>query len=362
MGGMTIGTALAAGAAGNAVNGLFGFLGNMYNNAQNKKMYEQQYRDSLNFYRMQMRDQWSMWNANNAYNTPAAQASRMRDAGINPDLAYNQIDTGNSGSAPSAPTPNVPVQQYTPLSAEVFSIMPNILETVERLQGIDANELSISEQVDEDVMRTLLGTLTDEDIQSLKDNRFDLRILGTDFWSNIPGLSRRRAKFYAERAYTIMRSPEFFERFNRAKAGDADSMFELQKILGNPLFSSDGSVSAALSDFLELVNETDMSVLRSRKSESDYQSEYNDLLDPEIAASQQNTSKDYDEQRKSFEKRFYDYLNGDKDETTKAGYIVRQFLGGLYLILAQMNGLGPSFSKSSSTGPMGNTHSTSIGF
>lgn len=362
MGGMTIGTALAASAAGKAANGLFGFLGNVYNNNYQKELYRQQYRDSINFYNMQMKDQWNMWNANNAYNTPAAQAARMRDAGMNPDLAYNQIDTGNSGSAPSAPTPNVPVQQYTPLSAEVFSIMPSILETVERLQNIDANELSISEQIDNDVMRTLLGTLTSDDIQSLKDNRFDFRILGTDFWSKIPGVSRRRSKFYAERAYNMMRSPEFFERFNKAKAGDVDAMFSFQQIFGNPRFGRDGEINKVLSDFLKLVNDTDISVLQSRKTESDYQKRYNEQLDPDIAAEQQNTSRDYDSQRKEFEKRFYDFLNAGKEETSGAGYVVRQFLGGLYLILSQMNGLGPSFSKSSSVGPMGNTHSTSIGF
>ena len=359
---LTYGKAMGIGVAGSAVNGLFGFLGNMYNNAQYKKMYEQQYRDSLDFYKMQMDDQWRMWNANNAYNTPSAQAARMRAAGINPDLAYSQIDTGNSGSAPSVPTPNLPVQQYTPLSAEVFSIMPNILETIERIQNIDANELSISEQVDDDVIRTLLGTLTDEDIQSLKDNRFDFRILGTDFWSKIPGLSRRRARFYAERAYNMMRSPEFFERYNRAKLGDTDSMFELQKILGNPRYDKSGEVNKILSDFLQLVNSTDMAILRSRRSEARYQSDYNEQLDPDIAASQQNVSRDYAKEEKEFEKKFFDYLNADKDDTTAVGRAIRQFLGGLYLILSRMNGLGPSFSKSSSTGPMGNTHSTSIGF
>lgn len=362
MGGLTIGTVLAANAAGNAANGLFGFLGNLYNNAQNRKMYEQQYRDSIAFYKMQMNDQWKMWNINNAYNTPAAQSARMRDAGINPDLAYNQIDSGNSGSAPTAPTPNVPVQQYTPLSAEVFSIMPNILETIERLQGIDANELSISQQVDNDIMRTLLGTLADDDIQGLKDNHFDFRILGTDFWSKIPGLSRRRSKFYAERAYNMMRSPEFFERYNKAKQGDVSAMFELQKILGNPRYDSSGEVNSILSEFLQLVNSTDMAILRSRRSEARYQSEYNEQLDPDVAAEQQNISRDYTKEEKEFEKKFFDYLNASKDDTTAFGRVVRQFLGGLYLILTRINGLGPSFSKSSTTGPMGNTHSTSIGF
>ena len=42
-----------------------------------------------------------MWNLQNAYNAPSAQMSRLRQAGLNPNLVYSSGVTGNSaGSAP----------------------------------------------------------------------------------------------------------------------------------------------------------------------------------------------------------------------------------------------------------------------
>lgn len=45
--------------------------------------------------------QYQMWQENNAYNTPAAQMKRLLDAGLNPNLAYQSVNTGNSGSPSS---------------------------------------------------------------------------------------------------------------------------------------------------------------------------------------------------------------------------------------------------------------------
>lgn len=43
----------------------------------------------------------AMWNMANAYNTPAAQVQRLRDAGLSPALMYGS--SANTGNAPSAP-------------------------------------------------------------------------------------------------------------------------------------------------------------------------------------------------------------------------------------------------------------------
>lgn len=42
----------------------------------------------------------AMWRLNNDYNTPVKQMERMIEAGINPAAAYQQVNSGNSGSAP----------------------------------------------------------------------------------------------------------------------------------------------------------------------------------------------------------------------------------------------------------------------
>lgn len=43
-----------------------------------------------------------MWNRQNAYNTPAAQVQRLMAAGLNPNLAYGQLGSGEAGALTSA--------------------------------------------------------------------------------------------------------------------------------------------------------------------------------------------------------------------------------------------------------------------
>ena len=53
--------------------------------------------------------QVDMWNKNNAYNTPLSQMTRLKAAGLNPNLVYGNGVTGNSSS--SIPTPATPTMQ-----------------------------------------------------------------------------------------------------------------------------------------------------------------------------------------------------------------------------------------------------------
>jgi hypothetical protein len=55
--------------------------------------------------------QEEMWNKNNAYNTPAMQMARFKEAGLNPHLIYGQGNSGNSGAPPTLP-PQRPEGQY----------------------------------------------------------------------------------------------------------------------------------------------------------------------------------------------------------------------------------------------------------
>ena len=75
-----IGSALAGGAI-NFVGGLFG------NKARKRESQKQR--------------EWSesMWKRQNAYNTPANQMQRLRDAGLNPALMYGQGTMGNAEKA-----------------------------------------------------------------------------------------------------------------------------------------------------------------------------------------------------------------------------------------------------------------------
>ncbi|AXH75183.1 MAG: DNA pilot protein [Microviridae sp.] len=50
------------------------------------------------------------WNMQNAYNSPKAQMARLKDAGLNPNLVYGQLQNGNA--------PQVPQQQPSRVSLE----------------------------------------------------------------------------------------------------------------------------------------------------------------------------------------------------------------------------------------------------
>lgn len=88
------------------------------NNALNKYQrdmalwqFDKQLRWELNMYDLQKRDQWSMWNATNSYNSPAAQMARFREAGLNPWLIYGKGDSGSAGPIhpPTVDVPNMSV-------------------------------------------------------------------------------------------------------------------------------------------------------------------------------------------------------------------------------------------------------------
>lgn len=69
-----------------------------YTNRTNKQMNDDNNRLQMDLWNQQKEYDYKMWQENNAYNTPAAQVQRLKDAGINPALALGNISTGESAS------------------------------------------------------------------------------------------------------------------------------------------------------------------------------------------------------------------------------------------------------------------------
>lgn len=92
------------GGIGNLIGGLFGSKSNKNTNQQNLQIARET--NAMNKQLFYANQAWNeeMWNKQNEYNTPAAQAQRMLDAGFNPYLS--DIDTGSASSVSpvSAPT------------------------------------------------------------------------------------------------------------------------------------------------------------------------------------------------------------------------------------------------------------------
>lgn len=77
-----------ADSGGGIATGLIGGIGQLYANQSQKKEGAKQRRFALD-----------MWERQNAYNTPANQMQRLKDAGLNPALMYGQGNVGNAQQA-----------------------------------------------------------------------------------------------------------------------------------------------------------------------------------------------------------------------------------------------------------------------
>lgn len=110
-----IGSSLITGATG-LLGGLFGMFGQ--NKNIDKQIAAQKEENAVNRgYNLnlaKLQNQWSIeqWNRENAYNTPAAQYQRLVEAGLNPDLMYQNGGISNvAGASPemTSGAPSTPV-------------------------------------------------------------------------------------------------------------------------------------------------------------------------------------------------------------------------------------------------------------
>lgn len=79
----------------------------------------------------QIQQEWDMWNAENEYNSPAAQMQRYSDAGVNPYMSVGNVSPGNASSmsSPSAQPAAVPQMQGA-------TMMPADMSGLSGLRGI----------------------------------------------------------------------------------------------------------------------------------------------------------------------------------------------------------------------------------
>lgn len=81
-------------------------VGSVISNIQQKKENNKNRQFAHNEAELAYQRQVDMWQAQNAYNAPSAQMSRLQAAGLNPNLIYGQMSPGQSAvSAPQAGSP-----------------------------------------------------------------------------------------------------------------------------------------------------------------------------------------------------------------------------------------------------------------
>ena len=83
-----VGAALVSGGA-SLLGGLFSSYGQSSSNATNLKIAQATFNHNK-----------EMWNLENEYNSPKNQMARYREAGLNPNLMYGSVSSGNSNNIP----------------------------------------------------------------------------------------------------------------------------------------------------------------------------------------------------------------------------------------------------------------------
>jgi len=90
------------------LDGVFGAMGNVTSailqGQYNSRIANENYYYSKYLAELQNKYNIDMWNMNNEYNSPKNQLQRLIDAGLNPNLAYGSVSTGNSPRPPEQVT------------------------------------------------------------------------------------------------------------------------------------------------------------------------------------------------------------------------------------------------------------------
>lgn len=85
------------------ITGGASLIGGLINGGSQKATNEQEKQFALEMYERQKRDANDQWTKQNEYNSPQSQMSRLRDAGLNPNLVYGNGSAVNTASPISTP-------------------------------------------------------------------------------------------------------------------------------------------------------------------------------------------------------------------------------------------------------------------
>lgn len=121
-----------------------------YNHWQNKR--SRQWQEDMT---QESRDyQDTNWEKTNAYNSPAAQMQRLREAGLNPNLMYGEMSSSAATAQPSPATPSTNVPSADVSSLGAFNNLPLMDAQKDKLEtDIDS---ALIQSVEETINRSEL--------------------------------------------------------------------------------------------------------------------------------------------------------------------------------------------------------------
>lgn len=131
---------------------------NAYNSAESQKAREWNRQQTLD-----------AWNRETAYNSPAAQRARMAAAGLNPDLAYGGVSSGNASApaaAPVSPIPSAGAGEYNTVDYMSGLGVPSVAESV--VNGVNlARTVAETKNIQADTAKKE-GEITSLDLDNIR--------------------------------------------------------------------------------------------------------------------------------------------------------------------------------------------------
>lgn len=166
------------------VSGIFGVVGQREQNRNIDKQLKAQAAENertrqYNLHLAQMQNQWNLdqWNRENAYNLPSAQMARLREAGLNPDMMYQNGASGLTAASSPSMTSGAPAtpQDMSALGMKqtVGDAMQNALSMEMQRAQIEATKAATEKTKSEtkgiDITNLTLGQMNEAQLQQYRD-------------------------------------------------------------------------------------------------------------------------------------------------------------------------------------------------
>lgn len=161
--------------AGSAVSAGSGLLGSLIAGRYNRKRQEQS-------------QKWAedMWNAQNEYNLPINQMQRLKEAGINPNLAFGSAASAMGTNVPSPPHYSESPDFAAPIQRGISEYFQRRFEKQQLLKQLEWQ----NEQIREKQMQNDTTSLLLDDYRAMKRSEYSLGKLKNDVDMTLYGRQR----------------------------------------------------------------------------------------------------------------------------------------------------------------------------
>lgn len=128
-------------------------LGNLFNSGSNRRTNQKQADYNTDLYAKQRADALADWERNNAYNSPSQQMQRFKEAGLNPNLIYGNMQNAQpirsvDAKAPDFVAPRIDTSQIGDLVSNYYNIKQQDLAIKQQQKALEmANEQIRSQQM-----------------------------------------------------------------------------------------------------------------------------------------------------------------------------------------------------------------------